>query len=75
MSVVSSRTLRVPVKQLRRSCDPRQFKFKTTKELAPLDGTVGQARRGTTRESSRSASLTSPTSLRSSRTTAASALR
>jgi predicted ATP-dependent protease len=44
MAVSTARSLRVPVKQLRRACDPRQFKFKTTKDLEPLDGTVGQAR-------------------------------
>ena len=44
MAVRSARALRVPAKQLRRACDPRQFKFKTTRELEPLDGTVGQAR-------------------------------
>ncbi|HXK34225.1 MAG TPA: AAA family ATPase, partial [Dehalococcoidia bacterium] len=38
------RTNRVPVKQLRRECDPRAFKFKTTDELEPLAGTVGQDR-------------------------------
>ncbi len=36
--------LRVPVKRLRRACDPRVFKFKTTAELEPLEGTVGQDR-------------------------------
>ena len=37
-------TLRVPVKQLRRTCDPRTFKFRTTADLPPLEGTVGQER-------------------------------
>jgi hypothetical protein len=32
------------VKQLRRRCDERTLKFKTTAELAPLEGTVGQDR-------------------------------
>jgi predicted ATP-dependent protease len=44
MAVSAARSLRVPARQLRRACDPRQFKFKTTKDLEPLDGTVGQAR-------------------------------
>lgn len=44
MAVPSPHALRVPVRQLRRVCDARQLKFKTTKELEPLDGTVGQAR-------------------------------
>ena len=38
------RSLRVPVKQLRRECDLRKLKFKTTAELTPLHGTVGQER-------------------------------
>jgi len=37
-------SLRVPVSRLRRQCDPGVFKFKTTAEVAPLAGTVGQAR-------------------------------
>jgi len=38
------KSLRVSVKQLRRTCDERTLKFKTTAELAPLEGTVGQDR-------------------------------
>ena len=38
------RSLRVPIKQLRRACDVRQLRFKTTADLTPLDGTVGQER-------------------------------
>src|SRR5581483_10318757 len=38
------KSLRVPVKQLRRACNPAVFKFKTTAELAPIVGTVGQDR-------------------------------
>ncbi len=41
---VTNKSLRVPVKQLRRVCDVRSLKFKTTSDLAPLDGTVGQDR-------------------------------
>lgn len=37
-------SLRVPVDRLRRTCDPRQFKFRTTADIAPLEGTVGQER-------------------------------
>ncbi len=44
MAGTATRSLRVPVKQLRRDCNPRTLKFKTTAELAPLDGTVGQER-------------------------------
>ena len=40
----STKSFRVPVKQLRRVCDPRSLKFKTTAELSPLAGTVGQDR-------------------------------
>ena len=36
--------LRVPVKQLRRECDASTFKFRTTAEVEPLEGTVGQDR-------------------------------
>ncbi|MBU0455661.1 MAG: AAA family ATPase [Gammaproteobacteria bacterium] len=32
------------VSQLRRSCDPKEFKFKSTKELKPLEGIIGQDR-------------------------------
>ncbi len=35
---------RVSATRLRRACDPRVFKFKTTAELEPLHGTVGQDR-------------------------------
>ncbi|MBI2724500.1 MAG: AAA family ATPase [Chloroflexi bacterium] len=34
----------VAVRNLRRTCDPRSLRFKTTAELAPLEGTVGQDR-------------------------------
>ncbi len=37
-------TLRVPWRDLRRTCDPNILKFKTTSDLKPLDGTVGQDR-------------------------------
>ena len=30
--------------QLKKTCDPAIFKFKTTKELEPFTGTIGQAR-------------------------------
>ena len=30
--------------RLKKSCDPGQFAFETTKEVAPLDGTIGQDR-------------------------------
>lgn len=30
--------------QLKKECDPANFKFKTTKELEPFTGTIGQAR-------------------------------
>src|SRR4051794_28898356 len=36
------KSLRVPVKQLRRECNPAVFKFRTTAELPPIEGTVGQ---------------------------------
>ncbi len=38
------RSLRVPAQKLRRTCDPRTLKFKTTADIAPLEGTVGQDR-------------------------------
>src|SRR5439155_3959525 len=38
------KSLRVPVKQLRRECNPAVFKFTTTAELPPIEGTVGQDR-------------------------------
>ena len=37
-------SLRVPVERLRRTCDPRVFTFRTTADLEPLEGTVGQDR-------------------------------
>jgi len=40
----SARSLRVPARQLRRACDPRAFKFTTTAEVPPIEGTVGQDR-------------------------------
>jgi predicted ATP-dependent protease len=44
MAARASKATRVPVKQLRRACDLRALKFKTTADLKPLEGTVGQAR-------------------------------
>ena len=44
MAGKSARSLRVPVKQLRRVCDPRVFKFQTTAGVPPIEGTVGQDR-------------------------------
>jgi predicted ATP-dependent protease len=38
------KSLRVPVKQLRRECSPAVFKFRTTADLPPIEGTVGQDR-------------------------------
>ncbi len=38
------RAQRLSVKQLRRACDPRTLKFKTTADLQPIEGTVGQDR-------------------------------
>ena len=35
---------RLNPKQLRRACDPRSFKFKTTADVPPIEGTVGQDR-------------------------------
>ena len=35
---------RVPISQLRRVCDVRQLPFRTTNDLEPLEGTVGQDR-------------------------------
>ena len=49
MSVRTLRTRRVPVKQLRRVCDPARFKFKTTAELEP----IGRARSARTAPSAR----------------------
>lgn len=40
----SARSHRVPVRQLRRACDPRAFKFTTTADVPPIEGTVGQDR-------------------------------
>jgi lon-related putative ATP-dependent protease len=37
-------SLRVPAARLRRVCDARAFKFKTTADVKPLEGTVGQDR-------------------------------
>jgi predicted ATP-dependent protease len=36
--------LRVPAEKLRRACDPAVFKFKTTADVPPIEGTVGQDR-------------------------------
>ncbi len=38
------KSLRVPVKKLRRECNPNVFKFKTTAQVRPLEGTIGQDR-------------------------------
>ena len=38
------KSLRVPAKQLRRTCNPNMFRFKTTDDLRPLEGTLGQDR-------------------------------
>jgi predicted ATP-dependent protease len=37
-------SLRVPADKLRRECDPAVFKFKTTANVPPIEGTVGQDR-------------------------------
>ncbi len=42
--MAGTKSLRVPVKLLRRTCDARTLRFKTTAELSPLEGTVGQDR-------------------------------
>ncbi len=39
-----SRIKELSYTQLKKSCDPASFKFKTTKELEPFAGTIGQAR-------------------------------
>lgn len=39
-----SRIKELSYTQLKKSCDPASFKFKTTKELEPFTGTIGQAR-------------------------------
>ena len=44
MAKVPATSLRVPVTLLRRTCDPSVFKFRTTADLEPLEGTVGQDR-------------------------------
>ena len=44
MNERTQKSLRVPVKQLRRECNPSVFRFKTTAEIRPLEGTVGQDR-------------------------------
>jgi predicted ATP-dependent protease len=36
--------LQVPIEQLRRHCDPKQFKFKSTADVAPLEDAIGQER-------------------------------
>ena len=43
-ATAATRTLRVPHTRLRKRCDPRIFKIKTTDDLEPLEGTVGQDR-------------------------------
>jgi len=44
VAVRSIASLQVPVGKLRRLCDIRQFTFKTTLDVPPLEGTVGQER-------------------------------
>ena len=44
MTAKGPAALRVPLKKLRRECDVRSLKFKTTAEVEPLEGTVGQDR-------------------------------
>jgi lon-related putative ATP-dependent protease len=44
MATTATGSLRVPVKRLRRTQDARALKFKTTADLKPLNGTVGQDR-------------------------------
>ena len=44
MAVTAHRPHRLSPKQLRRVCDVRAFKFKTTADLPPIAGTVGQDR-------------------------------
>ena len=39
-----SETLAVPVRQLRRACDPSELPFETTESVEPLHGTFGQDR-------------------------------
>lgn len=39
-----SRIKELTCKDLRKECDPSFFKFKTTRELEPFDGVIGQAR-------------------------------
>ena len=38
------RTKELSYTQLKKECDPTSFKFKTTKELEPFTGVIGQAR-------------------------------
>jgi predicted ATP-dependent protease len=44
MTAAPKRSLRVAPNALRRACDPRTLPFRTTAELQPLEGTVGQDR-------------------------------
>lgn len=39
-----ARTKELSFKELKKECDPSSFKFKTTRELEPFSGTIGQAR-------------------------------
>ena len=39
-----SRIKELSYTQLKKECDPTIFKFKTTRELEPFTGTIGQAR-------------------------------
>lgn len=44
MVVLARRPYLVPVNKLRRECDPRGLKFKTTADVEPLNETIGQDR-------------------------------
>ena len=39
-----SRIKELTYKDLKKECDPAFFKFKTTRELDPFDGVIGQSR-------------------------------
>lgn len=41
---LASHPMRLAPARLRRVCDPKAFKFKTTAELPPFDGLIGQSR-------------------------------
>ena len=44
MAGIARKPHRLTAKQLRRVCDPRSLKFKTTADVQPIEGTVGQDR-------------------------------